>query len=162
MWSHKQKQPRMGNPNFSAFCHNSILALFQSHCIEIALKFGFRIHTECTKIYFSRICHRIQNLLWWLFALKFGPTGGSLKSPKNMWRMTLALVVICLKIFKFPGIEHIHFRFFENQMRKWGISRFSNIKKRGISRKKHVINFKTGKEPKVHMFPYSSFMWRGR
>ena len=50
--------------------------------------------------------------------------------------------------------EMQHFSQFQNQIGKWDIWRFSNIiyVKWVISRKNHVIDFKTGKEPKINMF----------
>ena len=46
---------------------------------------------------------------------------------------------------------------FRIRWEKWGISGKTNIKKWGISRKKHVINFKTRKEPKMNMFDFGAF-----
>ena len=40
---------------------------------------------------------------------------------------------------------------------KWDNSKFSNIEKWGISRKNHVINYKTGKEPKMIVFDFGAF-----
>ena len=58
-------------------------------------------------------------------------------------------------LFVFP--EMPHFSHFQNQMGKWGISRFSNIKKVGHFEKKHVIDLKTRKEPKINMFDFGAF-----
>ena len=40
---------------------------------------------------------------------------------------------------------------------KWGISKNSNIKNRGISKKKHVISFKIKNEPKMKVFDFGAF-----
>ena len=40
---------------------------------------------------------------------------------------------------------------------KWGISGKTNIKKWGISRKKHAIDLKTRKTPKLNMFDFGAF-----
>ena len=42
-------------------------------------------------------------------------------------------------------------------MGKWGISKNSNIKNRGISKKKHVTNFKMKNEPKMKVFDFGTF-----
>ena len=42
-------------------------------------------------------------------------------------------------------------------MGKWGISGKTNTKKCSISRKKHVIDLKTRKEPKINMFDFEAF-----
>ena len=64
-----------------------------------------------------------------------------------------------------PKIEHIHYWWFfhykidhvQNQIGKWGISGKTNKKKWGISRKKHLIDLKTRKEPKMNMFDFGAF-----
>lgn len=43
---------------------------------------------------------------------------------------------------------------FQNQMGKWDLSKFSNIEKWGISRMNHVIDFKSGKGPKMNLFDF--------
>ena len=42
-------------------------------------------------------------------------------------------------------------------MGKWGSSGISNIIKLGISRKKHVIDWKTRKESKMYMLDFGAF-----
>ena len=50
-----------------------------------------------------------------------------------------------------------HFPYFQNQIEKWGISRFLNIKKWGHFEENHVIDFKTRKRPKMNMFDFGTF-----
>ena len=40
---------------------------------------------------------------------------------------------------------------------KWGISKNSNIKNRGISKKKHVTSLKMKNEPKMKVFDFGAF-----
>ena len=52
--------------------------------------------------------------------------------------------------FMFQNLEMLHFSQFQNQMEKWGISRFSN-KKKGFTRRKNVIDLKSRTKPKINM-----------
>ena len=108
-------------------------------------------------------------------------TGGYLKCPKKYVEDVFCTWWHMQKFLKCPKIEPIHFRFFpcftvvfleiwcskilkcpifpifRIRWEKWGISGKTNRKKWGISRKKHVIDLKTRKEPKINMFDFGAF-----
>ena len=107
-----------------------------------------------------------------------GYTGVTWNAPKRLWRMYFARDGICICFWNAPKSNIIHFWWFscfnighmlfsrnaplfmfeDFEMPHFKCpSRFSNIKKWGISRKKHVIDFKTGKEPKMNMFDFGAF-----
>ena len=48
----------------------------------------------------------------------------------------------------------------DSEMWKMGHFKKKNIRKLGISKKKHVINFKTEKEPKIKLFDFWAFKKR--
>ena len=50
----------------------------------------------------------------------------------------------------------VHFSISFCKWEKWGISKNSNIKNRGISKKKHVTSFKTRNEPKMKVFDFGA------
>ena len=111
----------------------------------------------------------------------------SWNASKSMWRRYFTRDGICIFFLKCPKIQHIQFRWFSHfkidhafflemthfllfvfpemphfsylilKMGKWGISGKTNRKKWGISRKKHVIDLKTRKEPKMNMFDFGAF-----
>ena len=104
-------------------------------------------------------------------------------APKSMWKIYFSRDGLCNFFrnapfhfrFIFPfKIDHVHFfrnaplfyvHFFKCPIfpiwfwkwEKWGISKFSNIRKRGISKFSHVINFKTQKEPKMKFIDFWAF-----
>ena len=87
--------------------------------------------------------------------------GGILELPQKVCGGYIKHGMAYAFVFEMPKIDRDfevpHFSNLILRMRKWGNSRFSNAKKWGSSRKKHVIDLKTRKEPKMNIFDFGAF-----
>ena len=89
-----------------------------------------------------------------LFCLKNKSRDFSSKCPTFSFPKTLKCPIF---LSDFECAEMPYFRHFQNEIGKLGISRLSEMKMWGISRKYHVINYKMGKEPKMNVFYFGAF-----